>query len=76
MSSQGPPGYTSTNQPSGSTIARPVHVVQAVEPKEKADPDQPMDLDKILEEMKRKNETLKRLHRLKAENEALELALV
>jgi hypothetical protein len=51
-------------------------VVQAVKPKEKATPDQPMDLDKILEEMKSKNETLKRLHQLKAENEALELALV
>ena len=41
-----------------------------------SNPDQPMDLDRILEEMQRKNETLKRLHQLKAENEALELALV
>jgi hypothetical protein len=66
----------SNPSPAGSSISQPVHVVQAVKPKEKATPDQSMDLDKILEEMQRKNETLKRLHQLKAENEAMELALV
>lgn len=84
MSSQGPAykgpqaaqGRTTIDQPDGSMISQPVHVMQAVKPKNEAAPDQPMDLDKILEEMQRKNETLKRLHQLKAENEALQLALV